>query len=628
MKKTRLTGLIQGVLVSLGIIIGNSALPQIATDPIWTNIAIPVVTIKATDPVGTWGGNPAVFTVFRSGSPAPPLHVYYDIGGTAMNGVDYRAISHWVDIPSGVLCSDIVIYPTNIMANPVSTSKTVILTLTNSPLLGPISPLIPINYSIASPSSANATIYPGPDTNNPPLVRIASPPDGAVFWTPVNIPIFACARDVDGFVSTVEFFADNVSLGIVSNPIAVLPPLSTAFPALPPMPPYRPFVLVWSNAPAGAHTLTAAATDDGGASTTSDPVKIVVNVGPPPPPTNLPPLVRITSPANGAAFHQPVNLPIFAFVWDRDGGVTNVRFFAGTNDLGAGQRIYAVPPPLPPGPIQPPILIVAPSNYWSIVWSNAPLGDYPLTAVATDNRGASSISDPVNVTILPSLPPPAITNVVAIFATDPIAIEGTNCWPWLGLAAAAPTWSNWTAPAAIWRYFTKCGPKDAVFTVRRLGQTNGDLTVTYAVGGTATNGLDYVTLPGTVTIPAGNREAMITVVPLDDGTPDLTSTVVLKVTPSTNYWVEPRHSVAAALILDSRRPPPVAAGLLPDGSFRLSATGPDGAYVRFEYSPDLLNWTPLCTNQLFYGVSDVVDPNAANNPMGFYRAVQDADPPQ
>ena len=47
MKKTRLTGLIQGVLVSLGIIIGNNALPQIATDPIWTNIAIPVVTIKA-----------------------------------------------------------------------------------------------------------------------------------------------------------------------------------------------------------------------------------------------------------------------------------------------------------------------------------------------------------------------------------------------------------------------------------------------------------------------------------------------------------------------------------------------------------------------------------------------------
>jgi hypothetical protein len=627
MKKTRLIGTVQGALVCLVFVATCSSFAQITTYPTPADFSIPVVTIQATDPQATWSGNPGVFTVFRSGNPAPSLFVWYDIGGTAVNGVDYKAISHWVIIPSGVLCSDVIIFPTNMMANPVNKDKTVILTLTNSPLMGPVGGAMPINYSIGSPSSATVDITSGPVSNVPPLVDIVFPTDGAVFWTPVNIPMVACARDLDGSVQSVEFFADGVSQGVVTNPVSILPPVNGPISALPPMPPYRPFVLIWSNAPAGAHKLSAKATDDGGASTISDPVNVQVNIGPPPPPTNQPPIVRITSPANGSAFHQPVNLPIFAFAVDLDGGVTNVQFFAGTNNLGSGHQVNAVPPPLPPGPIQPPIIIVVASNYWGLVWSNAPMGTYPLTAVATDARGASKTSDPVNVTILSALPPPTVTNVVGIFATDPIAIEGTNCWPQLGLAASAGSWSNWTSPTAVCRYFTNCGPKDALFAVRRFGQTNSALTLAYAIGGTATNGVDYVALPGTITIPAGSREAIITVVPLDDGPPDITSTVVLKLNPPSGYVVDPHHSTAGAIILDGRTPPPVATGLLPDGSFHLSATGPAGAFVRFEYSTDLRTWTPICTNQVLAGWSDLVDSDAPNSQVRFYRAVHDADAP-
>ena len=250
-------------------------------------------------------------------------------------------------------------------------------------------------------------------------------------------------------------------------------------------------------------------------------------------------MVRITSPPNNSVFRQPVDLPIYAYTADKDGFVTGVEFFAGTNDLGAGHRAVWVSPFTNPVPAYVTIL----SNVWELTWSNALLGTWPLTAVATDNGGLSSAADAVNVSILPPLPPPSITNVVGIVATDPIAIEGTNCWPWLGLAAATPTWANWTASSAVRRYFTNCGPKDATFTVRRLGNTNNDLTVSYAVAGTATNGVDYVTLPGTVTIPAGQRAALITVVPLDDGPPDITRTVILKLTPSTDYAIERWHGV-------------------------------------------------------------------------------------
>jgi hypothetical protein len=250
-----------------------------------------------------------------------------------------------------------------------------------------------------------------------------------------------------------------------------------------------------------------------------------------------------------------------------------------------------------------------------------------LTAKATDNDGASTVSAPVYISILPSPPPP--TNrppIVNIVATDPIAIEGTNCWVWPGMATAVPSWSGWFAPGAIYRLYTNCGPNDATFTVFRFGATNDDLDVAYGVGGSATNGVDYAALPGVVTIPAGERRADITIVPLDDGPPDITSTVILKLVGGPNYVVGyPR--AAAAIILDSQSPQAVT-GLVPGASFILNTAGPDGAWFHVEFSTDLVHWTPICTNQVVNGSIDFVDPDAATNPSRFYRTVPEAGPPQ
>ena len=609
-------GVIPGVFFCLCLTVARSSFAQGSVNPPPANITIPVVTIKATDPWATWSGNPGVFTVFRTNNPAPTLNVYYQISGSAPNGWDYQLIPSLVQIPGGVLSADIVISPTN---RGQSGIETVVLTLTNSPMMGPATP---VNYIIGDPSSATVYITSGTVTNIPPVVSIAYPMEGAVFYTPVKIPIVACARDLDGFIRSVEFFADDVSLGVVTNPISILPAMDGPVPPLPPMPPYLPYVLVWTNASVGLHTLTAKATDNDNSSSLSDPVHITVKSGPPPPPTNFPPVVRIISPPNHSVFRQPINLPIYAYAIDKDGWVTNVEFFAGTNNLGPGPRVT---PPTNTGtlPVPSPILL---TNLWLLVWSNAPQGTFPLTAVAADNRGASTVSDVVNVTILPELPPPTVTNVVSIFTTDPIAIEGTNCWPWLGLAACPPTWANWTASTAVCRYFTNCGPKNAILTVRRLGSTNGDLTVTYAAGGTASNGVDYVTLPGTVTVPAGRRAALITIVPVDDGPPDITSTVILKLISSVDYVVDPHHSTAAAIILDGPTRTP-GASVLPDKCFHINAAGPDGAWFHVEYTTDLRKWTAICTNQVFGGSLDFVDPDAQQNQLRFYRAVPEVNAP-
>jgi hypothetical protein len=270
------------------------------------------------------------------------------------------------------------------------------------------------------------------------------------------------------------------------------------------------------------------------------------------------------------------------------------------------------------------------SNIFVLVWSNAPLGGHVLTAVATDNDGASSVSPRVDITVLPSPPPP--TNrppVINIFAIDPLAIEGTNCFPWLGLTNPIPTWSNWAGGISFCRWFTNCGPKNATFVVHRFGDTNDDLTVSYSVGGTATNGVDYVPLSGSVTIPAGQRRADITLIPLDDGPPDINSTVVLRLQPDTNSppnYLLGFPRAAAAIILDRVGPRPGTA-MLADGSFHLSAAGPDGAWFHVDYSTDLVNWTTLGSSQVINGGIDFVDPDAAAIPSRFYRAVPDLGPP-
>jgi len=570
--------------------------------------SIPVVTIQATEPIASGPGNPGAFTVFRAGDTNLTLNVYYEIGGTASNGVDYAQISNWLVIPASTTSNSIIITPgTNF---PAAVVKTVVLTLTNPPTLNPV------NYEIGSPSRAVVYIEANGATNLPPAVSIIVPQDGAVFYTPTNIEILAKASDLDGNVTNVEFFAGTNDLG-QGNPVVLDPPGVNGVVGL-------VYLFNWLNPLPGNYPLTAVATDNGGDSTTSDAINVTVLQGQP---TNVPPVVRIISPANGSVFHAAINIPIFAYASDADGFVTSVEFFAGATSLGFGHPVTAVPPPLPPGPVQPPILIVVPTNYWELTWSNATVGTYALTAVATDNGGASSTSALVNITVLPSLPPP--TNrppIVSIVATDPVAIEGTNCWVWPGETNSPPTWAAW--PTAVCRFFTNCGPKTATFAVRRCGDTNDDLTVTYDIGGTASNGVDYIALPGFVTVPASERRAFITIVPIDDGPPDVNKTVILALTPSTNTPPDyllgfPRR--AAAIIID-HGPCPVT-GMLPGGCFHLVTPGPDAAWFCVEYSTDMVNWTPVCTNQVINGSIDFVDPDAASNPSRFYRAVPLSSPP-
>jgi hypothetical protein len=355
------------------------------------------------------------------------------------------------------------------------------------------------------------------------------------------------------------------------------------------------------------------------------------------PPIIVAPSIRITSPPNHAVFYGPVDIPIFAWV-DRaiyDGLVdslghrvliTNVEFYAGTSNLGKAFTLGATF--RPPGVYLPMIVREYPllGPMYGLVWSNAPVGSYALTAVAEGMDKFSVTSPPVNITVQST---PISTNpidVVDILAADPIAIATSNSWPWPGVTNAAPAWTNWPGPITL---FTNWGPKNGLFTVRRFGPTNASLTVNYNIGGTAVNGVNYAELTGSVTIAAGKVRGLIPIVPIDTGPPYAPKTVVLTLTNSTaapaDYVVgfPPR---ACVLIVDNwPRPLPL---LLPDSGFHFNAAGPDGAWFSMASSPDLANWTPLCTNQVVQGAIDFLDPGAPGNTVQFYRALPANAPPQ
>ncbi len=98
----------------------------------------------------------------------------------------------------------------------------------------------------------------------------------------------------------------------------------------------------------------------------------------------------------------------------------------------------------------------------------------------------------------------------------------------------APRVSLSVTDAAAW----ETGSDEGEFVVSRVGSTATSLTINYALSGTATNGSDYVTLPGSVTIVAGSSSAVIPVTPIDDVTLESTESITLTLTPDISYEIE------------------------------------------------------------------------------------------
>lgn len=186
--------------------------------------------------------------------------------------------------------------------------------------------------------------------NQLPEVNITAPSNSAVFYLNEQVTVTANAIDHDGTISQVEFFDGATSIGIVAAT-----PYSIS---------YNPITL-------GTHTLTAVATDNENASTTSDPVTYTLSDGFP--------VVYMTHPSEGQQIPQGDYIDICAMAQDANGSIASVEFFLDGISMGVDfDYPYCATTPSP---------ALTPGNYC-------------FSAMATDNSGNTTTSDPVCITII------------------------------------------------------------------------------------------------------------------------------------------------------------------------------------------------------------------------------------
>lgn len=197
-----------------------------------------------------------------------------------------------------------------------------------------------------------------------PVVTLTAPANNAVYVAPASIAMSATASDGDGTIAKVEFLRDGVVLGTDTT---------------------APYAYAWASVPAGTYKLTARAYDNGGAVATSAVTTIQVKA-------NVVPTVRITAPANNAAYTAPAAIAIAATAADSDGTIARVEFFQGATKIGTS----TTPP-------------------FGFTWTGVAGGTYNLTAKATDDKGAVGTSAVVTVKV--NKPPAASVTAPANNAT-------------------------------------------------------------------------------------------------------------------------------------------------------------------------------------------------------------------
>lgn len=149
---------------------------------------------------------------------------------------------------------------------------------------------------------------------------------------------------------------------------------------------------------------------------------------------NALPLINLSAPINNAAYTIPASPILAANASDTDGTVSKVEFFNGTTLLGQDAT--------------------AP---YSLTLTNAAAGIYTITAKATDNWGATTISSPITLVIGSNSTPctrPSWVATTAYIANDTIS--------YAGVVYSAKWWTQNENPAitnasGAWATVGNCG---------------------------------------------------------------------------------------------------------------------------------------------------------------------------
>lgn len=173
-------------------------------------------------------------------------------------------------------------------------------------------------------------------TNGGPRLAMISPTNNTRLRTGSDLLLEALAEP-ESEMALVEFYQGNNFLGSDVDP---------------------PFQMLWTQVPQGTHLLRAVATTLDGTVFGSAPVRVEVA-------DNFAPVGSITNPPDSGTF-SPGDILIEATAFDPDGAVALVEFFANGTKVGEDT-----------------------SAPYSVVWTNASIGDHSIMARITDDSQLS-----------------------------------------------------------------------------------------------------------------------------------------------------------------------------------------------------------------------------------------------
>jgi len=480
----------------------------LAVDPPPPPAPLAIVKLLAPDPIAFAPNSSGAFTILRTEKGSKDLTVAIDIGGTAVNGVDFEKLPAQVTIPANTEAVDLVVRP--LATAPLSVeNKTVILTLKADP-----------TYVIATKKGATVTLVQDLYNNDPPTVALTSPTDGALVAGPV-ISLAAEAADAEDGIASVSFFAGDSLIGIsTSTPFSVLwtnrsvlrkyPVFAKAVDKIgqttlskvvnvtvsntpasvvlvtpakgsvvsvgnialsatvsgDPLPVTRvdfvangvvigsaasaPYAFTWPSTKPGRYQLSARAIDTLGVAGESAPASILV--------TNVVPVVNITAPADGAKSSVKDAIRFAATATDAASPINRVDFYVDHK-----------------------LVSISSNAPYEFQWTKPTPGSHSLIARAYDNLGAAANSPTINFTVT-NLPPsaalvspvkdqvvklPAAVQLTAKVTPGDAPIVLVNFWAdykLVGSATNPPYTALWTNPPAG-AYSVSAHVKDALGAV-------------------------------------------------------------------------------------------------------------------------------------------------------------------
>lgn len=216
--------------------------------------------------------------------------------------------------------------------------------------------------------------------NQPPTVTLTAPPDGSAFTAPADLTLTATASDDRG-VSRVEFLVNDNVVGQSAT---------------------EPYTLQQIFA-AGTYRISARAYDTDGLSATSPASTIQVNDPLPEFPT-----VSIHSPAPEDYVTLAPAIELMATATDANGSIATVEFREGETSLGFATRQSA--------------------TMFTLATALAE-GQHTLTAIATDNTGNATTSNPVTFFVV--LEPEFTSRQVLTNGVVRLSVFGTSGIPFV-----------------------------------------------------------------------------------------------------------------------------------------------------------------------------------------------------